>query len=71
MKSCTECVHAQWLRTASGNLHPSGDGSCGKKIEVPQLPQAFYWITKPMPCGGYISRRKELDDHCAYWQQKP
>jgi transcriptional regulator NrdR family protein len=31
MKNCTECVHANWLRTKSGRLHPSGEGKCGTK----------------------------------------
>lgn len=70
MKNCTECVHAKWQRTKSGSLHPSGNGKCGKKIELPQLPQAFYWVSEPCPCGGYINRREELKDHCPYWQQK-
>ena len=75
MKSCTECAHAEWFRTKSGSLHPSGEGKCGKRIELPQLPPAFYWSTQPylplLICGGHINRRKELQDHCPYWQQKP
>lgn len=71
MKNCTECAHANWQRTKSGSLHPSGEGKCGKKIEIPQLPQAFYWTSPPYLCGGYINRREELKDHCTYWQQKP
>ena len=71
MKNCTECVHANWQRTESGRLHPSGEGRCGKKIELPQLPQAFYWTFEPNFCGGYINRREELKDHCCYWQHKP
>jgi hypothetical protein len=71
MKNCTECAHANWQRTKSGSLHPSGQGRCGKKIELPQLPQAFYWSSQPYLCGGYINRHEELKDHCSYWQQKP
>lgn len=26
MKNCTDCKHAEWKRTASGKLHPSGAG---------------------------------------------
>ena len=70
MKNCTHCVHAEWRRTAAGKLHPSGDGACKKKIAIPQLPQAFYWISAPTPKGGSINRRKTLSDHCAYWADK-
>ena len=70
MKNCTECAYANWQRTKSGSLHPSGEGRCGKKIELPQLPKAFYWSSEPYLCGGYINRREELKDHCPYWQQK-
>jgi hypothetical protein len=70
MKNCTECAHANWQRTKSGSLHPSGEGRCGKKIELPQLPKAFYWFSEPYLCGGCINRRNELNEHCPYWQQK-
>jgi hypothetical protein len=70
MKNCIECAHANWRRTKSGSLHPSGEGKCGKKIKLPQLPQAFHWFLEPCFFGGDISRRKELKDHCCYWQQK-
>jgi hypothetical protein len=75
MKNCTECVHAEWKRTASGKLHPSGDGRCTKQIVIPPLPGAFgwgyAWSSKsgriPEPIGGEINRRQELKEHCPYW----
>ena len=68
MKNCTECVHANWRRTKTGALHPSGDGECGKEIKIPQLPQAFFFTIQPFIGGGSINRRRELKDHCPYWQ---
>lgn len=67
MKNCTHCIHAAWERTKTGKLHPSGDGRCTKTVQVPQLPQALYWLGEPKPCGGHINRRSELKDHCVYF----
>jgi hypothetical protein len=28
----------------------------------------MYWIgATPTPSGGYINRKKEFEEHCAYW----
>jgi len=71
MKTCNGCVHANWKTTAGGKLHPSGDGRCKKEVKIPQLPQAFYWLSSaPIPCGGFINRRKDLSDHCVYWEER-
>ena len=72
MKNCTDCKHALWDTTATGRLHPSGGGKCKYKWVMPQLPQAFYWIDRsaPAPFGGYINRRKDLQDHCTYYARK-
>jgi hypothetical protein len=69
MKNCTDCKHAQWKRTKAGSLHPSGDGKCTYQYKVPPLPASMYWITSPSPCGGYINRRKDLTEHCAFWSK--
>lgn len=71
MKSCKGCVFAKWDTTASGRLHPSGDGKCTKEFKVPPLPAAFYWMTPPTPYGGLISRKKENSDHCPYYNRAP
>lgn len=73
MKNCTDCVHADWDRTATGRLHPKGYGKCTFEIKIPVLPRAFWWIGSdtPKPFGGYISRKKDLSDHCAYWSSTP
>lgn len=74
MKSCNDCIFADWKRTASGRLHPSGDGRCKKVIKIPELPQSFYWLgmrDSPRPDGGYINRREELKDHCVYYTPTP
>lgn len=70
MKTCTGCTWAVWKRTESGRLHPSGEGRCTAPIKIPLLPAAFYWITPPNPCGGFIRRRNtEFKDHCPYYKQ--
>lgn len=73
MKTCMGCKFAQWDRTAAGKLHPSGQGRCGYKYKLPPLPGAFYWATysggEPRPHGGFINRRKDLDDHCTHYQR--
>jgi hypothetical protein len=69
VKDCTNCIYADWRRTASGRLHPSGDGKCGKVITIPQIPPCYYWFDKPRLAGGYINRRKELSEHCPFYQR--
>ena len=51
----------------AGKLHPSKEGECLFKYRLPPLPQSMYWITEPNLCGGYITRGKELKDHCVYY----
>jgi hypothetical protein len=67
MKSCTNCKYAEWKKTASGRLHPSGDGRCQFTYKLPPLPQSMYWIGSPSPCGGHINRKNDLKDHCVYY----
>lgn len=72
MKNCTHCKYAQWDRTATGRLSPTGAGRCGYEYKLPPLPQAMYWgwsigTAGPKPAGGRINRREELKEHCAYW----
>lgn len=71
MKNCTHCTYANWLRTAAGKLHPSGDGHCEYEYKLPPLPASRWWggIT-PRPYGGHINRRIELKDHCTYFARK-
>jgi hypothetical protein len=72
MKHCLDCKYAVWDRTAKGRLHPSGEGKCTYPYKVPELPKSMYWIggIPPSQCGGYISRKKELKDHCAYYNKE-
>ena len=67
MKTCNGCKYAIWRATANGRLHPSGDGRCAYQYKIPPVPSSFYFISEPHPCGGHISRKRELKDHCAYW----
>jgi hypothetical protein len=67
MKKCADCKHALWKRNAAGNLHPSGDGMCQYPWGMPELPVAFYWISRPAPSGGPIHRKRDNVEHCVYW----
>ena len=73
MKNCTDCKHALWDKTETGRFHPKGGGRCKYPYKVPALPRAFYWMSRdtPEPCGGYIHRHTELQDHCPYYARKP
>ena len=72
MKNCKDCASAEWSKTASGRLHPSGAGKCRKAIDwkAPPIPACSYWHGEPKPYGASINRRKELKDHCVYWAKK-
>ena len=67
MKNCLHCKHADWRKTEAGRLHPSGDGHCKYPWKIPQLPASMYFVSEPRACGGFISRKTELKDHCAYF----
>ena len=70
MNDCTHCKYADWKRTGSGRLHPSGDGKCTFPWKLPQIPACMYWLTPPSPMGGTINRRQMLKDHCPYFAMK-
>lgn len=72
MKYCLNCKHANWDKTIAGKLHPSGHGICEYPWKMPQLPASMYWVGmfSPKPSGGYISRKEELKDHCAYFARQ-
>ena len=71
MKDCTNCKHAEWHKTTAGKLHPSGEGKCTYKYSVPKLPASMFWMgmRPPEPYGGGITRRKQLSDHCVYFER--
>jgi hypothetical protein len=71
--TCVGCIYAEWGRTTSGRLHPSGDGRCRYFKENTmhlRLPAAFFWpfLTPPVPYGGRINRRAKdgVDKGCAF-----
>ena len=73
MKNCTKCGYANWERTKTGRLHPSGEGICSYVVKMPVLPASRYWIgrSEPSPMGGLINRRSELKNDCPhYWEEK-
>ena len=68
MKTCIGCKYALWKKTKTNRLHPSGDGTCEYLYKIPKLPASMYWIGNiPIPCGGYINRNRESEEHCVYW----
>lgn len=72
MKSCKDCKYAEWDRTKTGRLSPSGNGRCIYPYKVPKLPASMYWISfsTPHPCGGNINRKEELKEDCIYFNRK-
>lgn len=60
---CLTCKFANWRKTATGRLHPGGDGRCGWKMPAIAIPKAFYYSSTrdgsvPAPSGGgYIERK--------------
>lgn len=71
MKKCIDCKHSKWLKTVTGRLHPSGQGSCKFPYLVPPLPEAMYWIGRaPTPYGGALNRKENLKSDCPHWDSK-
>ena len=73
MKTCLGCKYAEWNRTKTGALHPSGDGRCTFPWKMPPLPASMYfvgWMDGDTPSGGCINRRKELYAHCPYFNRE-
>ncbi len=60
MKDCTHCKHANWERTKTGALHPSGAGMCTYEVKIPPLPASKHWIgmLTPAALGGAIGEEK-------------
>jgi hypothetical protein len=69
MKSCVGCVFANWDKTKTGRLHPSGKGACEFEYKMPPLPQSMYWFGISEPLVVYIERNRELKDHCVYFRR--
>jgi len=68
MKTCDKCKYAEWERTKVGRLHPNRRGMCTFKIKVPELPNAFFWVSDShlFPAGGPIKRGRVYEKHCPY-----
>ena len=70
MKNCTDCKFAEWRRTESGRLHPSGDGRCGYIYKPAPIPASMYFHgRREQPSGGYINRREELRTDCPCYEK--
>lgn len=66
--SCVGCQYAEWDRTRTGRLSPSGDGRCLFEWAPPPLPSSKYFFTAPIVLGGSISRRKPLREACSLYR---
>ena len=64
MKKCDDCKYAKWERDSAGRLHINKQGRCTFKIKMPVLPNAYYFMHKPLLAGGYIERGREHEKHC-------
>ena len=71
VKNCKYCKYALWDRRDGGSLHPSGNGFCEFPWKMPKLPGSMYWSREiaPKPYGGHISRHKELENDCPYFER--
>ena len=74
MKTCKGCRWAEWKRTASGSLHPSGEGMCGFKVNIPVLPASIrgaYGVKDGLrrieEAHRGVSRKREYQEHCPCW----
>jgi hypothetical protein len=71
MKSCNGCAYAEWERTASGRLHPSGVGKCTYKVALPELPSCMSWRScfgdEIKPIRHAIERHRELLTDCKFY----
>jgi hypothetical protein len=70
---CDACKYANWARTANGRLHPSKQGKCTfkKNVPVPASMSTFGSNINPdgkiLIEGGWIERGDELRRDCAYY----
>lgn len=67
MKSCNGCQHAQWDRTTTGRLHPSGDGACTYKVKPIVVPACWPVHQRPFVQDNQMFRincRTPLAEHC-------
>ena len=68
MKNCTKCKYAEWEKTKTGRLHPSGEGKCTYPYFFGKLPASMCWINCHVS-GGNINRRIDLEEDCVYYEE--
>lgn len=75
---CLKCDHANWLRTNSGRLHPSGQGKCTWQRTI-QTPAAglsrgvFGFADRGDPLtleGSNLWRNDDIHTKCPTFQPK-
>ncbi len=78
MSTCLDCKFADWKRTASGRLHPKGEGMCRHVWQPPPISAAYcfgFGIRDiPRPRWGQITRktpyRTDGPNGCKVFQRK-
>ena len=78
MSTCMDCKFADWARTKTGRLHPSGEGMCRHVWAPPPISAAhrfdFGSRDMPRPRWGRIDRKKPHqtsgENGCKVFQQK-
>jgi hypothetical protein len=70
MRNCKGCKFANWDKTKTGKLSPTGDGKCTYEVKLPVLPASMYWSSAPHIYGGHIERHGEMKEHCAYYTRE-
>lgn len=76
--ACLTCAHAEWRKTVTGRLHPSGDGKCRYEVTVPIPASTPTWgygrqatDTSTITIkGGYIRRHGASRAICRTYKAK-
>jgi len=63
MTRCDGCRYAEWFRATKDESHPRRGGRCTYKVEMPELPVAYFWVSR----GGYIERGRDHGRECVHW----
>lgn len=67
---CKNCRYAVWKKTASGRLHPSGDGKCMFTWEPLPLPKSYFGMSIPRPVlQGRSVDRHDPFKNCQTWTE--
>lgn len=68
---CKTCRYAEWKKTATGRLSPTGDGMCAYDVWHPVPCSTFVYDYKDgvVIKGGFINRHRDIN-HCDVYEDK-